>query len=270
MSQREPTVERSETVAQRLDPGFVDLDVEFLSGGSPTNVVIGLVGSRRTEVLLRLSLTLTDPTSGPGSDPPSWAALVRNALVHEGTLSHLVRHVNPGIEIDAFLSLLGEILLSRQENISAAPRTQFTKAELDELQGEGIEMSDAPSAKVATNTAVEYSALILRSLSVADAADRLHVDPSRIRQRLAGRSLYGIKSGRTWRLPDFQFTANGQVPGMDQVLPSLPEALHPLAVQRWFETPLRELELDGEPATPWRWLGSGGDPAALVDIAHDL
>jgi hypothetical protein len=168
------------------------------------------------------------------------------------------------------LSVLGETLVSRQENLSAAPQTEFTKAELDELQREGIEMSDAPSAKVATKTAAEYSALILRSLSVAEAADRLHVDPSRIRQRLADRSLYGIKTGRTWRLADFQFTDRGQVPGMGQLLPSFPESLHPLAVQGWFETPLPELELDGEPATPWQWLRSGGDPAALVDIAHDL
>ena len=45
---------------------------------------------------------------------------------------------------------------------------------------------------------------------------------SRIRQRLADRSLYGLKDGNAWLLPAFQFGSNALVPGVSVVVRRLP------------------------------------------------
>jgi hypothetical protein len=68
----------------------------------------------------------------------------------------------------------------------------------------------------------------------------LGVDANRVRQRLGAKpwALYGVKHRRSWRLPRFQFddAGLGLVPGMDEVLPHLDPALHPLSVVHWFTT----------------------------------
>ena len=53
-------------------------------------------------------------------------------------------------------------------------------------------------------------------LSVDEAARTLKVDSSRIRQRLSGdpRSLFGVKVGKAWRVPRFQFDGKRVAPGL--------------------------------------------------------
>jgi hypothetical protein len=124
----------------------------------------------------------------------------------------------------------------------------------------------SPLARTAAATAV----LLAASLTVAEAATLLGVDPSRIRQRLAAGSLYGLKRADGWRLPRFQFADGRLVPGIERVLPHLDRALHPLAVVRWFEQPDPDLEIDDAPVSPRAWLLAGGDPAPVATLAADL
>ncbi|MHB8417970.1 MAG: hypothetical protein ACYDCL_07830 [Myxococcales bacterium] len=120
--------------------------------------------------------------------------------------------------------------------------------------------------------AVQFAALLKASLTPEEAASRLSVNSSRIRQRLGARQLYGVKQGRSWRLPAFQFAAEGLVPGIDHVLPALPRTLHPVAVVRWFESPNADLP-EGEaeaPLSPRDWLLEGRDPAPVAALAAQL
>lgn len=124
-------------------------------------------------------------------------------------------------------------------------------------------------------TALEYARLLQSSLNVEQAAARLEVNPSRIRQRLAAepRTLYGVKEGRSWRLPQFQFAGKKLVPGIDQVLATLPRDLHAVAVQRWFTTPHSDLHADPEEEqsiAPLDWLRSGGDPEVVAELAREI
>src|SRR6478672_105257 len=48
-----------------------------------------------------------------------------------------------------------------------------------------------------------YAVLVASGLTVAQVAAMLHVDESRVRQRLAKRTLYGVKRDGAWRLPRF-------------------------------------------------------------------
>src|SRR5712692_2185470 len=97
-----------------------------------------------------------------------------------------------------------------------------------------------------TQTALEYARLLQSSLSVEQAAQLLDVNPSRVRQRLTGhpRTLYGIKEGRNWRVPRFQFAGRKPIPGVAAVIGAVPPDLHPVAVRRWFTAPHPDLRVD--------------------------
>jgi len=115
-----------------------------------------------------------------------------------------------------------------------------------------------------------YAVLVAGGLSVAAVAAMLHVDESRVRQRLAKRTLYGVKLDGGWRLPTFQFHADRLIPGIDAVLAALDPSLHPVTVYQWFTLPNVDLVLGGEPLSPHDWLLSGGDPAAVLPLATAL
>lgn len=116
-----------------------------------------------------------------------------------------------------------------------------------------------------------FLSLLRDSLSPGEAATLLHVNTSRIRQRLGQRRLFGIKEGHSWRLPRFQFAADRLIPGIDVALAALPTTMHPVAVHRWFRARHPNLEVEGaEPLTPLLWLKHGFDPARVAKLASLL
>lgn len=118
----------------------------------------------------------------------------------------------------------------------------------------------------------EYARLLVESYTVEETARRLGVNTSRIRQRLTGvpPTLYGIKQGRSWRIPKFQFDGKRLVPGIERVVARLPGDLHPVAVQRWFTSPTPDLERDDRPLSPLDWLRVGNPPDVVADLAAAL
>jgi len=121
-------------------------------------------------------------------------------------------------------------------------------------------------------TAADYAALLATALSVPEMARRLGVDPSRVRQRIAGHTLVAVKDGATWRLPLFQMDETGQqlVPGLAAVAPHLVE-VHPVVAARWLMLPHPDLvDDDGRPVAPRLWLLGGGDSAQVAILADEL
>jgi hypothetical protein len=123
--------------------------------------------------------------------------------------------------------------------------------------------------------ALEYARLLSSSLTVERAAAVLGVNPSRIRQRLTRkpRSLYGIKDGKSWRIPKFQFAGKKLVPGIGAVFEALSPALHPVAVHRWLTTPHPDLHVDSQeerPVAPLDWLRTGRSPQAVAELASGI
>lgn len=152
-----------------------------------------------------------------------------------------------------------------------------TLLELEEtaLRQGGVGPRDFAIVRPALNqTATLYRAMLDNSLSVEDAATLLRVDASRVRQRLAGRTLYGIKTSEGWRLPRFQFSERGGlVSGIDKVLTRLPVDLNPVAVYRWFTTPNVDLHTrddEEQPLTPLEWLETGHSPDSAAELAVEL
>jgi hypothetical protein len=62
------------------------------------------------------------------------------------------------------------------------------------------------------------------------------------------------------------------VPGLGEVVPALPEELHPLSVHRWFVTPDADLasEETGRELSPREWLLAGYEPSVVAELAADL
>ncbi|MFN8634110.1 MAG: DNA-binding protein [Chloroflexota bacterium] len=156
-------------------------------------------------------------------------------------------------------------------------RAELADDEIRFLQDAGVDLSeleprdrgvDSPLAR----TAAEYAALLATALTVSDLAVRLGVDVSRIRQRLTGHTLYGVKDGKSWRIPLFQVDDSGLalIPGLNRVVPML-VGVHPVEVARWFTLPHVDLEnAEGEQLSPRTWLLSGGDPALVAALAEEL
>ena len=154
------------------------------------------------------------------------------------------------------------------------PRRELGAAEIAALEQGGFELDPLvlDDTHPLIRSAAAYAALIGSSLSVAQAAARLHVAGSRVRQRLGERSLYGIKMRSGWRLPLFQFTEQGTVPGIDVVLPRLDPTLHPLSVVGWFTTPNPDLTYgdEEEPVSALTWLMAGCSPDPVVALASSV
>jgi hypothetical protein len=134
-------------------------------------------------------------------------------------------------------------------------------------------VSDDESRRVLARAAAAHERLRTTSLTVDEAARRLDVNASRIRQRLAERSLYGLKDAGAWLLPAFQFVAGGLVPGIEVVLRRLPDGISPEAVARWFASPNPDLctrDDDERPLTPLQWLLAGNPPSPAAELAAAL
>jgi hypothetical protein len=124
-------------------------------------------------------------------------------------------------------------------------------------------------------TAAELAALLQESLSMATAAKRLGVDPSRILQRLTSQpaTLYGIRLESGWVVPEFQFEGSRLIPGVAEVVARLDPELHPISVFRWFTLPSPDLVADeetGRTLSPRDWLRLGLPVQEVVDMAANL
>lgn len=122
---------------------------------------------------------------------------------------------------------------------------------------------------------VEYEVLLRESPTLEAAARELRVSPGRLRQRLSARerTLLGVKDGRGWRIPRFQFQKRGRlVRSLERVLPGVRPDAHPLAVRAWFTTPHPDLTPveDGRPLTPLAWLAAGHPPATVAALAGEI
>lgn len=119
----------------------------------------------------------------------------------------------------------------------------------------------------------EFSSLIDESFSIQTASKHLGVSEDTIQQRLIERTLYGFKIDLDWRLPRFQFTNNGEVNGISQVIEVLPTDLHPVEISKWFNIPNPDLYIDEkteQPITPLDWLYHGCDPKNIIELAKYL
>ena len=103
-----------------------------------------------------------------------------------------------------------------------------------------------------------------------EVVDHLVLSGRELIERIEERSLVAIFiEGGKLAFPLFQFTIDGELPGLRQILPAFPPSAPLTTIITVFDTPQDELinEL-GVPMTPSQWLKSGGDPAPVVFLAR--
>ncbi len=191
--------------------------------------------------------------------------------------AHDLERIGVDLQPEEFEQLVAEVV--RRMPPARQPRdpgtSDFDPETRALLERGGLAFAPAPGARQSplVRAAAKYAALLATARTVSEAARCLGVDQSRVRQRLGQRTLYGIKTTRSWRLPAFQFDLDQPdrlVPGIGRVLAGLPPHLHPVAVYNWLTLPDPDLSWQGGPLSPLDWLRSGGDPEAVAALAADL
>ena len=175
------------------------------------------------------------------------------------------------VDADEFLELV-EDAARRLSPVDPDPADYFTDSQRTALTDVGLDLAPRRPAERDPRARTVALQAVLRdtALTVAGAAERISVDASRIRHRLAAGRLTGWKDRGEWRLPVWQFTNAGVLPGLEAVLEAVPEDQPPLVVAGFMTTPQPDLPISGEPATPRNWLLAGGDPAAVARLVTTL
>ena len=209
--------------------------------------------------------------------PPSTAALER-AGIHVA-VEDLEALVNAAVE----QALPPYPAVDARQALPLAERTFLLDAG---VTAEELAPLDAGAETPELRTAAAYAGVLASAVSVQQAARRLGVDASRVRQRLASHTLYGVRVDGAWRLPLFQFTDDGRrvIPGIGDLAPTF-EGLHPVDVATWFTSPHVDLVLSTRSAaggaedtadaaeahvSPRGWLLGGGDVATLLPLVEEL
>jgi len=151
----------------------------------------------------------------------------------------------------------------------------LTTSEADVLRSGGLDPTPRPfgdKVDPLLDGVLTYAALVETGWTTIQAAKVLRVSDARIRQRLQERTLLAIKSGRSWKLPLFQFAGGTELPGWGQVAQKLPKGISPVAVERWLRLPNPDL-VTGENETamsPRDWLQEGRPATIVASLAAGL
>lgn len=108
-------------------------------------------------------------------------------------------------------------------------------------------------------TALIVGALYATGVTIGETARLLDFDERKVSNWVKNRRLYGTPIGlaKPTRLALFQFDGDGLVPKVEDVLPVLDAAMHPVGVFNWFTRPNPDLALEQthfEPTSPRDWL----------------
>jgi hypothetical protein len=192
---------------------------------------------------------------------------VRVTLALEDVLAKAGLRVDP----DLFLSLV-ENAARKLTPPRPDPGGYFTVDQRDTLREVGLDLSplraDEPDGRA--RAVAEQAVLHDSALTVGEAASTVGVDTSRIRHRLLAHRLMGWKDRGGWRLPAWQFTETGVLPGLEAVLAALPADQPPLVVAAFMTTPQEDLLARTRAITPCEWLQAGGDPQRVARLAAML
>jgi hypothetical protein len=172
------------------------------------------------------------------------------------------------VDPDEFLSLV-EDAARRFPAPHPDPTGFFTAQQRDALRDVGLDLSPLRDDETdgRARAVAEQAVLHESALSVAEAARAIGVDASRVRHRLLARRLMGWKDRGGWRLPAWQFTEHGVLPGLEQVLAALPTDQPALVTAAFMTTPQEDLVVGSRAITPIEWLQAGGDPWRVARLA---
>lgn len=183
-------------------------------------------------------------------------------------LSDLLERTGYPVSAEDVLEALADVLPRRNEvadDLSAADR-----AYLEEFSVL-TPATDEETARLLARRAALATAEVARSLDRGQVGERLGVSPSRVSHRHAAGGLFAFRVGPAKTLyPDWQFTPDGTIPGLNHVVEALPGGVPAALVRRFMTEPDDALELGNESVSPKEWLLQGGEVLRVVALAATL
>jgi hypothetical protein len=172
---------------------------------------------------------------------------------------------------EAALALAAQLVEKRTDDTAEAPLGDDERAALALL---GIDADEAmPYASFYGSAPVREglarrARMVETALPLAEAAKRMGVSDSRLRQRITEGTLVAIQKphGRGWLVPGFQLTEQGELPYLARILSARRRSVGAEALARIFELPNEELK----GRSPRDWLVAGGEPAPVERILAAL
>lgn len=187
------------------------------------------------------------------------------------TLAEVLETYAPEIsETDFAADLRGKF-----EHVHGAEEASLTAGELTFFAEHGgsaaravVEHWDSDSERRRRSRIVAESVqhVYVHTLSAAQVAGLTGKSRSQITRDLNSRKLYGLSVGRHWRIPSWQFTDGRALPGLADVVPAIPDHLHPTSVEGFMTTPQDDLDA----RTPVSYLRTGGNPALVAQMVAEL
>lgn len=242
----------TEMVVKMLAAG-PDFDADLVLEGPTGNILADVKRPRSA---------LPEPQQPPGD--------VLNVM---SRLSDLAQRL--GADTNAVLDVMVEALTQ----LSAIPpeASQLPERDAQLLDAGGLTNSPGSYARAVAKSAAAVAELRVTAASPSQVAAALKVSMARVRQLRGDRALWAIREGADrWAFPTLQFEVDPraagvrtrQIPGLAAVFQTLPEDLHPLALQGFLLTPQPDLVLDGVPVPPLVWLRSGGNVTPVLGMVQ--
>lgn len=156
--------------------------------------------------------------------------------------------------------------------VTRPPAAELTADDAQLLDTAGLSQghTDARAADAETTALIKH--LVATALTADEVANGLGITTAQVHTTRLARQLWAITDGQSWLFPAPQFETSADrqplcvIRGMEQVLETLPEDLHPIAIDGFLRTPQPDLATD-RPVTPREWLLGGGDISTVVAAA---
>ena len=180
---------------------------------------------------------------------------------------------------DLVVSAAAAFLRAHPVNVVGAVENALSEEEEAILIRNGAEGVQSTTSEIQqamkNNTATiagEYAQMVNTALTQKEAADRLTVSASRIRQRIDDGTLFALDTPNGRVCPLFQFDQSSTIPGLQKVLAEIGSDAHPVVVQRFFLQELPDLVSDvaGTTLSPRDWLIVGHDVEPIIVLARDI
>ena len=188
------------------------------------------------------------------------------------TVEEVLRVYGDGIDVNDFADQLADALKGR---VAPDPRA-LSGHDQQVLARIGVPAADMAghrhiAGRAVVDTAADLVAGISTLLPAADVAMKLNRSVVRIRGAIADGSLYGVKVGRSWLLPQWQLTATaGPIPHLRTIIAAIPHGTSAVTMQRVMTEPSDELFLDGQAVSPRDWLIAGRVAPPIVEMIEQL
>jgi excisionase family DNA binding protein len=185
-------------------------------------------------------------------------------------LTEVLRRAGLGDREDIIAAAVEDAISTLERSLEQD--TDWSKADEALLRRGGLDPSPASRREREAwmaDAAAEYASLVSTSLSVHEAAQRLKVDASRIRQRLTDGSLFGFKVRRQWRIPAWQFIAGREVVGLSDLLVEL-KGWEPVAATNFVTSPNVDLMVGETLYSPLQWVLEGRPVETVARLAANF